>query len=34
MSGFVSCRKVVLLNWRAASFSAGMPYQITIVKQV
>jgi len=34
MSGFVPCSKVVLLNWRAASFSAGMPYQITKVKQV
>jgi hypothetical protein len=34
MSGFVSCSRVVLLNWRAAGFSAGMSYQITIVKHL
>lgn len=34
MSGFVSCSKIVLLNWLAANFLAGMPYQITVVKQV
>jgi hypothetical protein len=34
MSGFISCSKAVLLNWRAATFSAGIPYEITIVKQV
>ena len=33
MSGFVSCSKVVLLNWDAANFSAGMPYQITILNK-